>query len=146
MMPVAKATPPAFTAASGRHQEEGIGLVEVLDRVSMQVFVREHCTMVAAPVQCDVDGIAKGSHNPRVGRWMSAGGPAQRSRPAISATATATAARSTAFIPIERWRAGKGSPVEAAIARLLLRLLVFWIFGNDVAGVCIRGHSEPTIC
>src|SRR5215813_12878564 len=43
-------------------KEEGIGLVEVLDRVTMQVFVREHCTMIAAPVQCDVDGIPKGSH------------------------------------------------------------------------------------
>src|SRR5438445_10842253 len=52
--------------AGGRHaasinfvghpaKEEGIGLVEVLDRVTMQVFVREHCTMIAAPVQCDVD-------------------------------------------------------------------------------------------
>src|SRR5262245_54538993 len=30
-------------------KEEGIGLVEVLDRVTMQVFVREHCTMVAEP-------------------------------------------------------------------------------------------------
>jgi hypothetical protein len=28
----------------------------------MQLFVREHCTMIAAPVQCDVDGIPKGSH------------------------------------------------------------------------------------
>jgi hypothetical protein len=37
-------------------KEEGIGLVEVLERVTMQVFVREHCTMIAAPVQCDVDG------------------------------------------------------------------------------------------
>jgi hypothetical protein len=26
------------------------------------VFVREHCTMIAAAVQCDVDGIPKGSH------------------------------------------------------------------------------------
>ncbi len=31
---------------------------------TMQVFVREHCTMIAAPVQCDVDGIPKGSHSP----------------------------------------------------------------------------------
>jgi len=30
--------------------------------VTMQVFVRDYCTMIAAPVQCDVDGIAKGSH------------------------------------------------------------------------------------
>jgi hypothetical protein len=30
--------------------------------VTKQVFVREHCTMIAAPVQCDVDGIPKGSH------------------------------------------------------------------------------------
>jgi len=30
--------------------------------VTMQVFVREPFTMIAAPVQCDVDGIPKGSH------------------------------------------------------------------------------------
>jgi hypothetical protein len=28
----------------------------------MQVFVREHYTMIAAPVQCDAGGIPKGSH------------------------------------------------------------------------------------
>jgi hypothetical protein len=37
-------------------------LVEVLDRVTMQLFVRGNCTMIAAPVQSDVDGIPKGSH------------------------------------------------------------------------------------
>ena len=44
-------------------KEEGIGLVEILGRVTMQLFVRDDCTMIAAPVQCDVDGIAKGSHD-----------------------------------------------------------------------------------
>jgi hypothetical protein len=43
-------------------KEEGIGLGEVLGRVTMQFFVCQHCTMIAAPVQCDVDGIPKGSH------------------------------------------------------------------------------------
>ena len=33
-----------------------------LDRVTKQVFVGCECTMIAAPVQCDVDGIPKGSH------------------------------------------------------------------------------------
>ncbi len=47
-------------------KEEGIGLVEVLDPVAMQVFVRDDCSMIAAPVQCDVDGIPKGSHCGRV--------------------------------------------------------------------------------
>src|SRR5213080_3333939 len=47
-------------------KEKGIGLVEVLDRVTMQVFVRGDCTMIAAPVQCDVDGVPKGSHFARV--------------------------------------------------------------------------------
>src|SRR4029453_15650120 len=47
-------------------EEEGIGLVEVLDRVTMQLFIRGNCTMIAAPVQCDVDGIPKGSHSVRV--------------------------------------------------------------------------------
>ena len=32
-----------------------MGLGEVLGRVTMQVFVRGYCTMIAAPVQCDVD-------------------------------------------------------------------------------------------
>src|SRR5215469_5122260 len=40
-------------------KEEGIGLDEVLDRVTMQVFVCEHGTMIAAPI----DGISKGSHS-----------------------------------------------------------------------------------
>src|SRR4030095_16471922 len=43
-------------------KEEGIGLLDVLDRMTMQVFVRGDCTMIAAPIQCDVDGIPKGSH------------------------------------------------------------------------------------
>ena len=38
---------------------------EVLDRVAMQVFVRDHFTMIAAPVQCDVDGIPKGRITPK---------------------------------------------------------------------------------
>jgi hypothetical protein len=37
-------------------------MVEVLDRVTMQVFVGEYYSMIAATVQCDVDGIPKGSH------------------------------------------------------------------------------------
>ena len=32
-------------------EKEGIGPVEILDRVTMQVFVRGDCTMIAAPVQ-----------------------------------------------------------------------------------------------
>src|SRR4030095_6050170 len=44
-------------------KEESIGLIEVFHRVTMYVFVRDHCTMIAAPVQCDVDGISKGSHD-----------------------------------------------------------------------------------
>ena len=37
--------------------QEGIGPGEVFDRVTMQLFVRDSCTMIAAPVQRDVDGI-----------------------------------------------------------------------------------------
>ena len=47
-------------------KKEGIGAIEVLDRVTMQVFIRDNCTVIAAPVQCDVDGIPKGSHYVRV--------------------------------------------------------------------------------
>ena len=53
--------------AGGRHAASiSIGLGEVLDRVTMQLFVRGYCTMIAAPVQGDVDGIPKGSHDPEV--------------------------------------------------------------------------------
>src|SRR5438034_8106697 len=65
-------------------KEESIGLLDVLDRVTMQLFVREHCTMIAAPVQCDVDGIPKGSHSLLLKR---ANGQAER--PASSRTAQA---------------------------------------------------------
>jgi hypothetical protein len=47
-------------------KEEGIGLVEVLDRVTMQLFVRGYRTMITAPVQSDVDGIPKGPHYARL--------------------------------------------------------------------------------
>jgi hypothetical protein len=32
----------------------------------MQVVVRGDCAMIAAPVQCDVDGVPKGSHFAKV--------------------------------------------------------------------------------
>src|SRR5215216_1280318 len=43
-------------------KKEGIGPREGFGRVTMQLFVRGDCTMIAAPVQCDVDGISKGPH------------------------------------------------------------------------------------
>ena len=39
---------------------------EVLDRVAKQVLVRDHGPMIAAAVQCDVDGIPEGSHHASV--------------------------------------------------------------------------------
>ena len=41
-------TPNHFVGYAAK--EEGIGLREVLGRVTMQVFVRQHCPMIAAPV------------------------------------------------------------------------------------------------
>jgi hypothetical protein len=41
---------------------QGIGPVDLLGRVTMQVFVRGYRMMVAASVQCDVDGIPERSH------------------------------------------------------------------------------------
>src|SRR3974390_2003638 len=38
--------------------------------MAMQVFFRRDRTMIAAPVQCDVDGVPKGSHVARV-LWVS---------------------------------------------------------------------------
>src|SRR6185369_3004339 len=43
-------------------KENGVGPSEVVGRVTMQLFVRDDCTMITAPVQCDVDGIPKGLH------------------------------------------------------------------------------------
>jgi hypothetical protein len=41
-------------------------LSKVLDGLTMQIFVRGYCTMIAAPVQGDVDGIPAGLHNATV--------------------------------------------------------------------------------
>ena len=41
-------------------------MVDFFDRMTMQVIVRWYCTMIATAVQCDVDGIPKGSHFARV--------------------------------------------------------------------------------
>src|SRR4029077_18862555 len=43
-------------------KEQGIGLRKALGPETMQFFVRGTCTMIDAAVQCDVDGIPKGSH------------------------------------------------------------------------------------
>jgi hypothetical protein len=47
-------------------KKEGIGSVEILDRVTMQFCIRDACTVIAAAVQGDVDGITKGSHDDTV--------------------------------------------------------------------------------
>jgi hypothetical protein len=44
-------------------EPNGIGLSEVLGRVTMQVLVGDHRPTIAAAVQCDLDGIPKGSHD-----------------------------------------------------------------------------------
>ena len=47
-------------------------MFEVLDRVTMQIFVDDPCPMVAAPVQGDVDGVPKGPHGANISpmRWV----------------------------------------------------------------------------
>src|SRR5262249_61353151 len=47
-------------------EEQSISLGELLGPVTMQLFIRGTCAMIAAPVQSDVDGIPKGSHYLRV--------------------------------------------------------------------------------
>ncbi len=47
-------------------KKEGIGALEVRDRMTMQLFVPNPRTVIAAPVQCDVDGITKRSHYARL--------------------------------------------------------------------------------
>ena len=44
-------------------KEKGVGLGDVRGRAAVQFFVRGNCTMIAAPIQCDVDGIPKGPHD-----------------------------------------------------------------------------------
>jgi transaldolase len=59
-------------------KEEGIGSGDVLDRVTMQFFVRENCAMIAAPIQCDVAGIPKGLHYVKICRPRSLASPVGR--------------------------------------------------------------------
>jgi hypothetical protein len=47
-------------------EEEGVGLGDDLGGVTVQGIVRDHYPMIAAPVQGDVDGVPKGSHQVRV--------------------------------------------------------------------------------
>ncbi len=44
-------------------EEERIGLCERLRRVTMELLVRGNRAMIAAPVSCDVDRVAKGAHH-----------------------------------------------------------------------------------
>jgi hypothetical protein len=49
--------------APGRGESvAALGSGDVLGRVTMQFFVRDDCAMIAASVQCDVDGIPQGPH------------------------------------------------------------------------------------
>jgi hypothetical protein len=59
-VPVAAILPPSIV----RHpaKEERIGPIEVLGRVTMQLLIRDHRTVIAATVQRDVDGIPEGTH------------------------------------------------------------------------------------
>ena len=43
-------------------QHDGIGLFNLLLRVTMQFVVRDADPMIVTPIQRDVDGIAKGAH------------------------------------------------------------------------------------
>jgi hypothetical protein len=63
-------------------KEKGIGLGDVLGGVTMQLFVRDPFPMIAAPVQCDVDGMTKRSHHARLHPTAS---PSQSREPAIPA-------------------------------------------------------------
>src|SRR6185436_18568555 len=47
-------------------KEEGIGLRDVLGRVTMHVVVRDDSTMIAAAIQGEVDGISKWAHDARL--------------------------------------------------------------------------------
>jgi hypothetical protein len=47
-------------------EEERVCLVEIVDRMTMQVCVGRNCTMIATSVQCDVDGVPKGSRSATV--------------------------------------------------------------------------------
>jgi hypothetical protein len=52
--------------------------------VTMRFFVRDPFTMIAAPVQCDVDGIPKGSHTPSVPQAMPFEVDGSLSRPPVN--------------------------------------------------------------
>src|ERR1041385_6447772 len=102
-------------------EEEGVGPVEVLDRVTMQVFVRGHCSMIAAPVQCDVDGIPEGSHYAK----RTADGMAWQTLPFTLAPSGTDAydsrdlpcARVTRRFPSQLRRTVTGSPTVYALRR-----------------------------
>jgi hypothetical protein len=58
--------PPRASIISYVTRPKRSGAVDVLECVTMQVFGCEHCPMIAARVQCDIDVIPKWSHHARV--------------------------------------------------------------------------------
>jgi hypothetical protein len=75
----------------------------------MYVFVRDHFTMIAAPVQCDVDGIPKESHNAKsTARSCGVANDARSTEPpfvpvvAVNVWTVATVARSSPKASITR--------------------------------------------
>src|SRR5262249_39978828 len=56
-------------------EEQGIGLREFFGPVTVRFFVRHTCTMIAASVQRDIDGIPKGSHDVLLKRANAAAQP-----------------------------------------------------------------------
>jgi len=57
-------------------KQQGIGLIENICRVTVQLFVRGDRTVIAAAVQCDIEGVPKGSH---VAKVRPAGRPGKES-------------------------------------------------------------------
>ena len=89
-------------------EEEGIGPVEVLGRVTMQLLVGDHLAMIAAAVQGDVDGVPKRSHR---GRGHS---PTIRSR---TGQPTLASARRRAKAPLWTYTSRQGAMYAASWIR-----------------------------
>src|SRR5689334_11837178 len=75
-------TPPRFHQFV-RHatEKESIGLLEIRDGEAMNCFVGVDCTMVAAPVQRNVDRIPKWSHGVTVSTMAYRSNPMRRCAP-----------------------------------------------------------------
>src|SRR5262249_45426898 len=102
-------------------KEERIGLLEILGVVTMQLFVRGNRTMIAAPVQCEVDGVPKGAHSVLL-KWANPCRARPTDHSQASRILTASSERAKGLRRIEQSLLPGGGPDDGQPSQMAARM------------------------